>query len=359
MSAEIQKCSGEINIITHNDPDGLVAAAITMRALFELNFGDVAIFYESPSNIQRNSSKILDRENDNFIGGFIIIIDLPYHESAKVWFDHHISEKDVKIKPNTVIHRHDVNTSAALLVYKFFKNEIKIKDALCDEYFLEYVNARDIGLEPSIVKKEYEILSNSVFEDRNDYDFFDKIIHKLTTNLSIKEIVKDSLIQNKNKRQLKKLNRSLKYLERIYVAKDFSDFMKTIDYESEKSIDTPDKIRFFYFKGFLFVDASDIGTLEKNRKYGIALPYYIIEKKLAEMNLNYLGMLIYRGDDNKGVIHCTVSINQAKEELESIIDVSKFAERYGGGGHQFVAGFSISPEKFLDVISDAIKLFRL
>ena len=114
-----------VNIVTHNDPDGLLSAAICIRALKSLDVEfDYRVFFENPSTIQKGESYFLNKDSEGFIGGFIILLDLPYHESANIWIDHHESEGGTIVSPLAIFTVHDTRNSAATLTHEFFKEQI-------------------------------------------------------------------------------------------------------------------------------------------------------------------------------------------------------------------------------------------
>nr|MDO8114489.1 hypothetical protein [Candidatus Sigynarchaeota archaeon] len=348
-----------INIVTHNDPDGLLAAAICTRGLNALGADDIDYVFESPSTIQQKKSRFLDPESDDFIGGFIIILDLPYHELARIWIDHHASELDAKPAPGTLIVVQDTSKCAATLVYDFFKNQLGVKEKLCDPGFLEYVEARDIGRALKINVKDYEVFSLAILEDRDDYNFFFDIIDVLVEDLNPKRLAQDAKVMLKAKKQKKQINKGIELLHNMSVATERDEYFHQIDKESDKAVDDASKKRVFFYKKCLFFDFSDLDNPNKEREYGAVIPYYIIEPELQKQNVQYSFLLVYRGDEKTGEIHCTISINQANADLVKNFDVSEFAKQKGGGGHRFVSGFSISPEQFLPTISHLLDFFKV
>ncbi|MFX0099311.1 MAG: hypothetical protein ACFFCS_06985 [Candidatus Hodarchaeota archaeon] len=347
-----------VNIVTHNDPDGILSAAICIRALNTLDVEfDYQIFFESPSTIQKDESRYLNQDSDEFIGGFIILLDLPYHESASIWIDHHESETGTDTNPSTLYVVQDTRNSAATLTHKFFKDEIGVQENLVDINFLDHIDCRDIGNQPKVSKKEYELFSMCVFENRNDFRFFEKLVDQLVTTTDIGKITQDPGILAKAKIQKKKLKRGLKVLDDIISVETRNAFIDIIDKESDKETIDETKKRFFLFSKLLFFDLSDMVNYEMEGKHGISLPYFILDPELKKRNIEYFIFLVYRGDDQTGLIHCTISKNQVldyKNEALEKLDLSEYAKEHGGGGHAFVSGFTIKPDRFLDVISETL-----
>ncbi|HME54681.1 MAG TPA: hypothetical protein VKM55_20915 [Candidatus Lokiarchaeia archaeon] len=348
-----------VNIVTHNDPDGLLAAAICTRGLESISIDDIEFYFESPSIIQQDRSRFLDVESDNFIGGFIIILDLPYNPLARVWIDHHASEMEVTPSEKTVFAIQDTTKCAAALVHDFFTKQLQVKEKLCDPAFLEYVNARDIGQVPKTMTKDYETFSLAVMEDRDDYKFFTSMVDALADGKDVKVIAAEGPVLIKAKKQHKMINRGLELLQDLFVAGDKEEFLHEIDVESDKETGDASKKRIFFYNQFLLFDFSDLDNLDKERKFGASIPYYIIGGELQKMGMQYSFLLGMHGDDKTGEIHATISINQALDEVVERFDVGEFAKQQGGGGHRFVAGFIVGPERFLQVIANTLDFFHV
>jgi hypothetical protein len=346
-----------VNIVTHNDPDGLLAAAICTRGLEMLGIDDIEFYFESPSIIQQNRSRFLDVDSDAFIGGFIMILDLPYHELARVWIDHHASELDTTMSEKTIVAVQDTTKCAAALTYDYFTEQEHVTEKLCDRAFLEYVNARDIGQAPKTITKDYETFSLAVLEDRDDYKFFKDMVNDLADCKDVKSIAADGPVLIKAKKQRKMINRGIELLQNLFVANSKDEFLHEIDVESDKETGDASKKRIFFYSGFLLFDFSDLDNLDKERTFGASIPYYIIEGELQKKELKYSFLLGMHGDDKTGEIHTTISINQALHDVVEKFDVGDFAKQQGGGGHRFVAGFIVGPEKFLQMIEDTMNFF--
>ncbi len=360
MQRLLADTSGQpVNIVTHNDPDGLLAAAICTRGLIALGVSDddIDFVFESPSAVQQGKSRFLDPRSDDFVGGIIVVLDLPYTPQAHFWIDHHSSELDVKLASGTLVVVQDTSKSAAALTHEFFVNSAGVQSKLCDPTFLDFVDARDTGRAPKAITKEFEAISLAIHEDRDDYSFFVDVIDALVYNPDPRPFAADARVIMKAKRERKRINRGIELLHDMIVAKEKQDLFKQIDVESDKPFGDASKKRVFLYKQFLFFDFSDINNMEKEKASGAAIPYYIIEPELKLRGLEYSSLLSYRGDDKTGEIHATISINQAKPEVVKAFDVASFAKQRGGGGHRFVAGFIIPPEAFTGTISQALSFF--
>src|SRR4030067_2144361 len=97
-------------IITHNDFDGLVSAAICLFAL-KINF----IVFTGPRTVSEARISITDED---------VVCDLPYPLECDLWFDHHEANLEElgfrKIDPASIKARFDIKDSCARVVYQYF-----------------------------------------------------------------------------------------------------------------------------------------------------------------------------------------------------------------------------------------------
>ena len=116
------------SIITHNDFDGVVSAALC-SFVFKID----RIYFAGPSNIARADLTIT--END-------IVCDLPYPLECGLWFDHHegnLQELQYrKIDPESIEGKFDLQPSCARVIFDYFKDDQKLPD-----YFAPLVEETD------------------------------------------------------------------------------------------------------------------------------------------------------------------------------------------------------------------------
>jgi len=101
------------SIITHNDFDGVVSAAIC-SFIYKIDH----IKFTGPASITRSQIPITTKD---------IVCDLPYPLECGLWFDHHqgnLQELSYrKINPDTIDGKFELKPSCARVVYDFFRNE--------------------------------------------------------------------------------------------------------------------------------------------------------------------------------------------------------------------------------------------
>jgi len=116
------------SIITHNDFDGVVSAALCSY-IFKID----RIYFAGPGNIARADLTIT--END-------IVCDLPYPLECGLWFDHHEGNRQElqyrNIDPDSIAGKFDLQPSCARVIFNYFQNDPKLPD-----YFTLLVDETD------------------------------------------------------------------------------------------------------------------------------------------------------------------------------------------------------------------------
>lgn len=119
---------GYEKIVTHNDFDGIVSAAICAGAL------DVGkVLFAGPLTIQRSQVTITEKD---------VVCDLPYPLQCGLWFDHHegnLQELEYrKIDPRSVPGRFSLKLSCSRVVYEYFSEKMELPS-----HFLQAVDEAD------------------------------------------------------------------------------------------------------------------------------------------------------------------------------------------------------------------------
>lgn len=101
-------------IVTHNDFDGVVSAALCARAL-----GVGKVLFAGPLTILRSQITITERD---------VVCDLPYPLQCGLWFDHHegnLQELEYrKIDPRSIPGRFDLKLSCSRVVFEYFSEQV-------------------------------------------------------------------------------------------------------------------------------------------------------------------------------------------------------------------------------------------
>ncbi|MBW2149415.1 MAG: hypothetical protein JRI22_20655 [Deltaproteobacteria bacterium] len=103
-------------IVTHNDFDGIVSAAICSRAL------DVhRVMFTGPASITRSQVPIDTGD---------IVCDLPYPLACGLWFDHHAGNlEELKLRnidPSSIPGRFELKDSCARVVFEYFAERMEL-----------------------------------------------------------------------------------------------------------------------------------------------------------------------------------------------------------------------------------------
>lgn len=103
-------------IVTHNDFDGIVSAALCARAL-----GIGKVLFAGPLTILRSQITITERD---------VVCDLPFPVQCGLWFDHHegnLQELECrKIDPRSIPGRFDLRLSCSRVVFEYFSERMEL-----------------------------------------------------------------------------------------------------------------------------------------------------------------------------------------------------------------------------------------
>jgi len=116
-------------IVTHNDFDGLVSAALCAWALKVDR-----IRFTGPLTITKSQMTITEKD---------VVCDLPYPLECGLWFDHHegnLQDLELrKIDPASIPGRFDLKPSCSRVVYEYFSERVALPS-----YFLKAVEEADV-----------------------------------------------------------------------------------------------------------------------------------------------------------------------------------------------------------------------
>jgi oligoribonuclease NrnB/cAMP/cGMP phosphodiesterase (DHH superfamily) len=115
-------------IITHNDFDGIVSAALCACAL-----GVDRLIFTGPLAITKAQVMITERD---------VVCDLPYPTQCGLWFDHHEGNREELgyrgIDPSSIPGRFDLRPSCSRVVYEYFSEKREFPS-----HFLKAVDEAD------------------------------------------------------------------------------------------------------------------------------------------------------------------------------------------------------------------------
>ena len=180
------------SIITHNDFDGVVSAAICSY-VFKID----SIKFAGPNNIARADLTITDGD---------IVCDLPYPLECGLWFDHHEGNlqelKYRNIDPKSIPGKFDLQSSCARVVYNYFKASQNLPG-----YFETLVDETDIidgfhynSIEDWRKETPAKIIDATIRSRKENYQLKRKYLHRLVLwlrNQSVEEVAAYSEIQQR------------------------------------------------------------------------------------------------------------------------------------------------------------------
>ena len=179
-------------IITHDDLDGVVSAAVVSIAT-----GIDKFYFTGPVAIQQG--RIPTSESD-------IVCDLPCPIRVGMWFDHHPGNlEDLRLReidPETVPGRFDVQPSCARVVYEYFRGEFDFPGFMVDTVSgADRIDSFDYRTmeewrEPTVERKLADALFAAHSEQRTFHTFLGKMV-RLLRDYSMSEVLKDPEVLEK------------------------------------------------------------------------------------------------------------------------------------------------------------------
>ena len=179
-------------IVTHDDLDGVVSAAIVSFAT-----GIDRFFFAGPVAIQ--NGRIPTSESD-------IVCDLPCPMRVGMWFDHHPGNlEDIRLReidPETVPGRFEAAPSCARVVYEFFKEETDFPEFMADTVSgTDRVDSFDYRTmeewkEPTVERKLSDSLFAAYSDQRSFHTYLGKMV-RLLRDHSMAEVLTDPEVLEK------------------------------------------------------------------------------------------------------------------------------------------------------------------
>ena len=179
-------------IVTHDDLDGIVSAAVVSIAT-----GIDKFYFTGPVSIQQG--RIPTSESD-------IVCDLPCPIRVGMWFDHHPGNlEDLRLRevdPETVSGRFDVQPSCARVVYEYFKEEADFPEFMADTISgADRVDSFDYSTmeewrEPIAERKLADAIFAAHSDQRTFHTFLGKMVH-LLRDRSMEEVLADHEVLEK------------------------------------------------------------------------------------------------------------------------------------------------------------------
>ncbi|MCB9481146.1 MAG: exopolyphosphatase [Desulfobacteraceae bacterium] len=281
-----------MRIVTRPDLDGIVCAVLLYEAL------DIRqdVYWVEPNQIQNNECDI--KKGD-------ILANLPYHENASMWFDHHVSNTAVKEFEG----RHEIAPSAAGVIYGYYSDIFKdrFKELIINT---DKIDSADLSIDEVNFPEKYPyVLLSMTIKNRQfeDVPYWEKLINLLRTK-DINEIMKDTDVE---KRCNKVIEENIKW-------KNILNENTIIDEN---------------------VSILDLRPFETKAPSGNRfLIYSMFPKTNVSVKIRY-------ADDNPEKV--IVSIGHSIFNKTCNVNIGKLLSKHNGGGHKGAGAFSVE-KKFFD-----------
>lgn len=290
-------------IIAHTDFDGTISA-LFLREMFDID----NIRFTEPWLIQ--SGKFWIKEGD-------IIVDLPFHEKASLWIDHHKSTSIYDDGSKNRIYDSSKKSCPAL-IYEKFHEKYPILEQF--KYLIEpsnKIDAAEFTKEDLKNPDEFGKLSISMrSDDRKKDDEFRLFLINMLSYMKADQVIKQPIIK-------------ARVDERMVALEEWKTKVKEFvqEFKEEK---------------VLVVDLCN-SDIPRGQKFWLYLMYP-----------NNSHSIIIDDIKNSNLVKISVGKN-IFEEYNREIDISELMKKYGGGGHKDVGGCGVPKEDKEQVIKEIIK----
>ncbi|WP_321495753.1 exopolyphosphatase [uncultured Desulfobacter sp.] len=293
-----------MRIVTRPDFDGIVCATLLREALGP----SLPIYWIEPSDIQSRRADI--REGD-------ILANLPWHDHAHLWFDHHISNEPETERPGTF----EIAPSAAGIIYRYYKAR-NLLGSRFDELVAQtdMIDSADLTREQVIAPEDYPYLllsmtiKNIEFQDIPYWEHLVDMFGKLDINT----ILKDPEVVSRC-REVVEENKAYRYYLETYTT--MIERISVTDFRSLE--DVPSGNRFLTYSLF----ANSIASVKiryagsDKKQVVISIGHSIFN---PECRVNVGAMLAcYGGGGHFGAGGCTLDARDAQEKIDEILDILK------------------------------------
>ena len=290
-----------MRLVTRADLDGLTGAVIlTMKERID------EILLIHPQDITDKRVEI--RPDD-------ILVNLPYHPNAGMWFDHHILTPSNEKPPETFAGRHAIAPSAARLVYDYYLEKEPSDPKLLRLATLVAETDRLDGamLTPEDVEhpRDYILLGYTI-DSRTGLGDFDEYFHKLVAwlkTMSIEEVLAQPEVRERVDR----------------IRNEQNEFRRLLERNS------------FQLTNVVVTDLREVELLPAGNRF-------LIYSLFPEANVS---LRVHWGPSRNSVV---AAVGHSIFNRTCRTSVGDLMSKYGGGGHRG-AGTCILP---LDKAADAI-----
>jgi hypothetical protein len=215
-------------IITHNDFDGVVSAALCSSV-----YGCERFIFTGPNSIARSEISI---------GPGDIVCDLPYPLECGLWFDHHPGNREaVKLRgidPEDIPGRFSEDPSCARVIYDYFiEREIELADrfgvAVAEADTIDSFNYRSVEeWRSESPGKLVDMSLKAYFPTPRDQTKYINHLTALVRDNSLKTVLEDREVANNLERYREDERRMLEFIEKsiTFLPEDASRELIILDF---------------------------------------------------------------------------------------------------------------------------------
>ncbi|MBI4667351.1 MAG: exopolyphosphatase [Nitrospinae bacterium] len=290
-----------MKIITRGDFDGLVCCVLLTEA--EKIDG---VRFVHPKQMQ---DRIVE------VTGEDIIVNLPYHPSCGMWFDHHISEMDREQRPEGFKGRYGLAPSCARLVYEYYAMPQweRYAGLMAD---VDKIDSAQLTLNDILRPEGWVKLANTVDPRTgfgSSHDFFQKLIEWIR-ELPIEDILAIDEVKDRTREFYK----------------------QQIDFEGKLK-------KHSYINGAVVV--TDFRPLQETPVGSRFLVYALYPTANVSVRVFYGGP--------QGMV--TIAVGHSILNRTCAVDVGNLLAGYGGGGHAGAGSCGVASDKADDVIMEIVE----
>lgn len=311
-------------IVTHNDMDGVVSAALCSYAL-----GIRRVRFAGPTNITRGDIRVGEKD---------VVCDLPYPLVCGLWFDHHEGNlQELKLRglsPEEIPGRFDLRPSCSRVVWEFFL-EKGVRFPAHLEHTVEQTDIVDGFLYESLEDWRREtpgkLLDNSIKAStgnlKEKYAYLSRLVWLLRDH-PLEEVVKVDFVRERIERYKVEEERMLKLIEQDASFLPFDNDRELVILDLTKHNRRPWVIK--QLVALLYPEALavlelfpifDRGT--KTTNFGVSMSLTVHAKDRQGKDIGEIMRQLNLGDGHKGAAGGIVRARSKSEMLKKKEEILK------------------------------------
>ena len=272
-----------MRLVTRADWDGL-ASAVLLTTVEQIE----AIQFAYPKDIQDGKVNVLENS---------IVVNLPYHPNAALWFDHHASEEDLAAPMaafTAIKGNFGLAPSAARLIYEYYGGDARLAKftdllAATDKVDSAQLTQEDVLNPFGFILLAYTVDPRSGLRGHDLEDYFLLLVDWLKTK-SVDEIL------------------ALPEVKRL------TERLKADDHRFREALLKHSRVE----GNLVITDFRGMATPAGNR--------YLIYTLFPQVNLS---VRLYDGQPG----YSSIAVGHSLFNRTSTVNVGKLLAEYGGGGH--------------------------